>query len=449
MLLPFFGLIALGALQLVPLPASLHAALAPGSAELWHPEEPTAASVLGSGWRPISVHPTATLESVTLGLGLLSLVALAGPAMREGRWRRVSIVSVVLGGLTVAAYGVVARVAFGPLLYGRFAVPTVTPFGPFVSKNHFAGYVGMITFLALGLGIALVKRERGRASPLGWVTRPGADRALFAFGAAATMALSVLVSQSRGGALALLAGSIVFWLLRSRGAPLGRRGALAAACVGAVVVGMWTVLPAEAKQRLVGILGSPDVSGQYRLGVWRDALSAFRHSPWLGQGIGVFEDALPRFKTVAGHLRVEHAENELLELLVEGGLVASLLAGLAVVGVVRSVMRKVADRPMAPTKGEVAGALAGLAALLTHSVFDFSLHVPATLTMAAFLLAVVLAGQFREGSRAGRAPGVLALLVLASALAVSVRTGPTRPLPTQRSSRHSPSGRQPSLHGCI
>ena len=242
------------------------------------------------------------------------------------------------------------------------------------------------------------------------------------------MALSVLVSQSRGGALALLAGSIVFWLLRSRGAPLGRRGVLAAACVGAVVVGMWTVLPAEAKQRLVGILGSPDVSGQYRLGVWRDALSAFRHSPWLGQGIGVFEDALPRFKTVAGHLRVEHAENELLELLVEGGLVASLLAGLAVVGVARSVMRKVADRPVAPTKGEVAGAVAGLAALLTHSVFDFSLHIPATLTVAAFLLAVVLARQFREGSGAGRAPGVLAVLVLTSALAVSLRTRVRREL---------------------
>ena len=67
MLLPFFGLIALGALQLVPLPASLHAALAPGSAELWHPEEPTAASVLGSGWRPISVHPTATLRERDAG----------------------------------------------------------------------------------------------------------------------------------------------------------------------------------------------------------------------------------------------------------------------------------------------------------------------------------------------------------------------------------------------
>ena len=40
-------------------------------------------------------------------------------------------------GLLVAVYGIVARVAYGPRLFGFLAVPTVSPFGPFVSKNHF------------------------------------------------------------------------------------------------------------------------------------------------------------------------------------------------------------------------------------------------------------------------------------------------------------------------
>src|ERR1700741_5516981 len=37
-------LMALGFIQLMPLPAGLHAILAPGSAKVWHPDEPAAAA---------------------------------------------------------------------------------------------------------------------------------------------------------------------------------------------------------------------------------------------------------------------------------------------------------------------------------------------------------------------------------------------------------------------
>ena len=46
---------------------------------------------------------------------------------------------VVVGGSAVAAFGVVARGLFGRCVR-TIPVPTVSPFGPFVSKNHFSGY---------------------------------------------------------------------------------------------------------------------------------------------------------------------------------------------------------------------------------------------------------------------------------------------------------------------
>ncbi len=51
---------------------------------------------------------------------------------------------------------------------------------------------------------------------------------------------------------------------------------------------------------------------RYRVGIWRDSLRLAVASPLVGTGFGAFEDAIPRFKTVAGDLRVEHAENDYL-----------------------------------------------------------------------------------------------------------------------------------------
>ena len=200
---PLFGLVGLAALQLVPIPPALHVLIAPGSHSLWHPSEPAAAAVLGSGWRPISVHPSATIEWTGWAAGLLALSSLAAPALRQRRLLVRAAMAVIAGGLVVAVYGIIARTLFGPLLFGRIAVPTVSPFGPFVSKNHFAGYVEMVALLAMGLALGFMEdAQRGRAA-LSWVGSSRAGRIVTALGVAAALALPIPVSQSRGGVLSL------------------------------------------------------------------------------------------------------------------------------------------------------------------------------------------------------------------------------------------------------
>lgn len=432
---PLFGLLALGALQLVPLPPLLHRTLAPGSAELWHPEETAAAVVLGGGWRPVSVHPAVTRAAVAWGFGLLSLTSLALPALKDRHRRRRAIAIVVGGGLGVAIYGVLARIAFGPLLFGQWPVPTVTPFGPFVSKNHFAGYVAMCALLGLGLAFSLADSRRREASPMSWIGGPRAGRALVAFGVVVTLALSVLVSQSRGGTLALAVGTAAFFLLRAQDRT-ARRGRVAAVVVLVVLAALLWVLPEDARKRLVGLSGPPDASGAYRLALWQDALTAFRASPLVGQGLGAFEDALPRYKSAAGELRVEHAENEGLELLVEGGLLAGILAGLTLVLATRKVLAGRRDHGQGPTSEVVAGAAAGLATLLTHSLFDFNLRLAAGATLAAVLVACVSVGSpaapFRGVTRVG-VTGQLALLACSLLIALAPLQTATESSPEIRS----------------
>jgi len=61
---PLVGFAAVGLVQLVPLPPSVHALVAPGTHAVWHPAAVAAADVLGAGVHPVSLDPESTLRSV-------------------------------------------------------------------------------------------------------------------------------------------------------------------------------------------------------------------------------------------------------------------------------------------------------------------------------------------------------------------------------------------------
>ena len=101
----------LGALQLVPLPAGVHHALAPGSAAVWHPAEPAAAAVLGYGMQPVSLYPDATLRWLAFSAALVGL-ALAARLALHTRERLLLVAGTITGsGLLLALYALAARLS--------------------------------------------------------------------------------------------------------------------------------------------------------------------------------------------------------------------------------------------------------------------------------------------------------------------------------------------------
>jgi O-antigen ligase len=339
----------------------------------------------------------------------LSLALLAAPALARASNAILAVRVVVAGGVGVSAYGILARGRFGSLLYGRIPVPTVSPFGPYVSKNHFAGYVGMVALLALGLAVGLARRRGGRD----WMSSRGAGGVVLALVAALAMALGVLVSLSRGGAISLAAGVLAFAALRVR----ERRGdgkvgpllpSLAVALALAAL--LLLALPPGAHERLHSLADT-----SFRLDTWRDTLRLASSSPWVGLGLGSFEDAYPRFKGGHGELRVEHAENDYLETLAEAGLLG---LSLAVAALLLMAARVLAARPSSLRRDLGAGALAGLVALLVQSLFDFNLRIPSNAILAAFLASVVAAGVPVRPAAAWASRAAAAVFGLAALLAL-------------------------------
>ncbi len=393
---PLLAIWLLGAGQLVPLPRVVHRLVAPGSTAVWYPADPVAARVLGEGARPLSLDPEATARALAFAAGLVALALLAAPALRRRRVALGAAFATVAGAVVVAVYGIAARLLFGNKLFGTLAVPTVAPFGPFVSKNHFAGYVEIAACLAVGLAVGLADEARRGPEPLSWLEGRRACRAVFAWGAAAALVLAVPVSLSRGGVVSLAAGLAAFaWLrIRARGSQRMRLWKLAFAfsALAVAAAGAALVLPSEATARVRTLTGvSTDLSGGYRIGLWRDSLRLASANPFFGSGLGAYEDAIPRFKSDAGNLRIEHAENDLLELLADSGAVGVALAGLLAFGAIGAMLRRLRHEPHRLSRGLRAGALAGVVALLVHSLFDFNLRIPSNALLFVLLAAFALA----------------------------------------------------------
>jgi O-antigen ligase len=438
---PVAGLWLLAIAQLVPLPVALHQLVAPGSAVVWHPDVPQAAAVLGSGPRPISLHPEATRRSLAFATGLLSLALLAAPALRERRLLLRASIAIVAGGVLVAVYGLVARLVFGTKLYGIWSVPTVAPFGPFVSKNHFAGYVELAALVAVGLATGLANEARRGPGALSWIDSRRARWVVVAWGAAAILILAVPVCLSRGGVVSLGAGLAAFaglQLWSRREARLSLRRLLAFAAAAALgLAALVYVLPAESRDRVLTLAGvTTEQSGSYRLAVWRDTLRLAASSPWLGSGFGAYRDALPRFKIAAGHLSVEHAENDYLEWLAENGLVGAMLLGALAILFLTRGLRGAAGASSRLARGLATGATAGLVAIGVHSAFDFNLRIPSNTLLCMVLVAMVLAVPAEGGARRPWVIGGLAITAtLASALITPWTVPRIDPGPLMRAAR--------------
>ena len=416
---PLAAFLAIPALQLVPLPDAVHAVVAPGSHAVWHPAEPAVVAVLGAAPRPVSVDPDSTLRALALTGGLALLAVLAATALSRPVPAARAAGAVAACGFALSAYAILARARFGALLYGTIAVPTVTPFGPFVSKNHFAGFVAMGTLLVAGLALGLADGGRSRGGD--WTTGPRAGGVILSLVAALSMALAGLASLSRGGAIALAAGGACFVALvmrkgRSTGAGLVPSLALAGS-LGLVLVAL---VPVEAHGRLRSLSGA-----SFRVDTWRDSLRLAASSPVLGQGLGAFHDAYPRFKRGHGIVRVEHSENDYVETLAETGVpgLALALAGLALL--LAAAGRGIAGGGDRTVRGIATGAVAALVALAVHSAVDFNLRIPSNAALAA-LVAAFAAGAAGLRPRPLPRAAAFGLAVLAVALlGAAVRLPPS------------------------
>jgi putative inorganic carbon (hco3(-)) transporter len=395
------AIVIAASLQLVPLPERLLEILSPAATrflaqyDLAYALASTGAGELRSlptsaPAHPLSIDPPATLIGLAF-LVALGLLFLGLPAILSGRHARRVADGVLVLGLVLAFIGLVQKAAGDGAIYGFWRPLSVgDPFGPFVNKNHFAGW--MLLALPLGLGrfcerLAGVRREVRPAwrNQLMWFSSLEASRLILSGVALLVMGLSVVMTMSRSGIASLTIALGLLVLLVAR-AGMGRGRILALAYVGGLLSASIGWAGADAVgHRFTASIG-PDLIE--RSTAWGDAIAVTRDFPLTGTGLNTYGTATILYQSPELTQYYSAAHSDYLQLAAEGGLLLGLPALAIVATFVRALRSRLRQRDDAFWLR--AGAAVGLVAIALQELVEFSLQIPANTALFVVVAAIAI-----------------------------------------------------------
>jgi O-antigen ligase/tetratricopeptide (TPR) repeat protein len=387
--------------QLIPLPQSVLQWLAPHTARilpLWGPEgDPTLS--LGD-WSRISLTPAATRSALVMfsAYGLLFLVTIQRLRSLEDverllRWCGLSAV-------LMASFGLIQFLTTNGKYFWVYKHQYAHTFhaakGGFTNSNHFAH------FLALGIGPLIWWVQHGMSSrrrrqPGQFAHRAtGSQQFDLAKGmravALGVVLFAVLLSWSRGGAIASFLAAVIGIAVCYRASSVGIKFA---AVLGAVVLLISVCLAifgydharSELGTLTSGSLETVDRKAARRT-LWRGIAHAVPDFAAMGSGVGSHQEVYPiYFESTDAKIYFTHAENGYLQVALETGMPGGMLC-LTYIGVCGfwcvGGLRKASSSRTRVCLGAVA---ASLAASVAHSVVDFVWYVPACMALIAVLAA--------------------------------------------------------------
>lgn len=339
-------------------------------------------------WNSISADPFQTRFFTLQLLALTTVLALFYRYVNSGRRVRVLIHTIILVAAASAIFGIVRQtVQQEP----GFVLPLTKPnqgYAQFINKNHFA-YLMEMAF-GLGIGMALA-------------SGPTRERVLFYIAILVPIWTGLVLSNSRGGILAMLAQAVVaVWLVTSgvvrnkgkewRLTTLARTtmGRIALVLPLVAVIGLGTVWVGG--DDLVSNLGSlssemnHETSEATRNEIWRASWKTFLAHPMLGVGFGGYWVAVTAHHEASGKQTPQEAHNDYLELLASGGVIGVAIGIWFAVSVIRRTRANLASDSSFQRAVSFAAVL-GITGVAVHSMVDFGLHM---MINALILIALVM-----------------------------------------------------------
>ncbi|MEZ4383145.1 MAG: hypothetical protein R3A79_17590 [Nannocystaceae bacterium] len=410
------GVVAITALQCLPLPAGLREALAPGVVHQ------VTAALAGTGvdpWPSLSPTPADTALEVARLVGLTALFVVAA----QLPWR-VCAGLVAAAGAAVAGAGLLHEGLGMRKILGLYAPldidPAATPalLTTFVNPNHQADLFLLALFAAAGLLVRMRLAAREAASP---------ELKMMLWSTILVVGAALLLSLSRGALLALALAAppalLIAWLSgQDDDASPGRGGRrrrrwLARLVVAGLVAGAAAALARAGAWDELLTLRNPGQGPADKLRIAEDALALHDLAPALGVGRGAFMDLFPAVDSAPTAVLHTHLESAPATLWVEWGHLGIVL-GLGLLAAFVDAMRRAGGRSDAAARRV---ALCGLAAVAIHSVGDFSLEFIGV-AAPAVALAGALAGHGRRWPVGGA--GLVGGVLLAASLGLAIVVAP-------------------------
>lgn len=336
--------------------------------------------------RSLSFDPYSTRLILVQVISLLIYFAAVLVFTDTPKRLRLLVRTVAVFGFFLAIFGLTQSLTSPDKVYWIRELPQSQAFGPFINRHHFAGYMELALALPLGLVFTgAIEKEK---------------KFIYLF-AAGLMAVALVMTNSRGGIISLLA-ELLFLVatmgLRRRHHRKGSarrqpriksaaiKAGLALALVMALFGGVVLLGGEDALTRIVGSVNTDDPTTG-RAHFWAVTVDIIKTHPWLGIGLGGFAVVYTGYDSRNGVYRLEQAHNDYLQVLSDGGIIGAVIGLFFVVNLFRMGFTRRDSRDDF-RRGVATGAMAGCFAVLVHSFFDFTLHTPANALLFLVLAAL-------------------------------------------------------------
>jgi hypothetical protein len=362
-------------LQMVPLPPFIVKVLSPEAYRIY---EPVSGMLKGNPWIPLTVYQKGTmLESIRIiSYILFYILTLQLLSNGERLKQTVKICAWLAVGIAVLA---ILQKFSSPdkIFWFRPAPAGSSPVGPWINRSQYCGYIEMVFPLVLALSLyyrpITSSEESLRRRIVAFFTMAGGNQHLLLGFGVVVLLVSVFISLCRGGIIAVSLSLFLFFGImarkRSRYSNLFYIGVISFLILAVAWFGWEPIL-----QRFDQIFKATGELNVDRLPIWRDTLSVFKDFWLTGSGFGTFIAIFAKYKTLPGDLIFDHAHNDYLELLTDGGIVGFACAAWFVVAVLREGWKKIGRRRDRYSILVSIAALTGLIGMLIHSVSDFNMH---------------------------------------------------------------------------
>ncbi|MFP4531787.1 MAG: O-antigen ligase family protein [Desulfobacterales bacterium] len=430
-ILPLLLISGLILFQAIPLPADFVRLISPESHLIYQ----SAIGAVGDArWIPISVYPKATLQEFLRFSTYVLFYAAAVQFLSNAALLKRSLAVTAGFGALLAFFVIIeffTRILSYPLphdkiLFLRDSVHGAGSVGPYVNRNHYAGFAEMLFPLALAMFLvyrpqAALSDVKKRLTDIFFQKQASRH---FLYGTAAVLiATSLFVTLSRGGIISLtlsMTAFAVFLIFRTSQKRAGWG-------VGIVFLIVLCLTGTDAWDLIFERFGNiRNEAGEISTGrfiYWADSLEIIADFPLLGAGAGTFENIYPKYGSLSGHRVLEHAHNDYLESLATGGIMIPALMLFALAVIFRKAHQSYLRRREGYAVYLFAAALAAVFSILLHSFTDFNMQVGANGLYFFFILAIAVSAantRFRYGLPATRLKpsGVKFFIPLTAALAL-------------------------------
>jgi len=226
------------------------------------------------------------------------------------------------------------------------------------------------------------------------------NTAIFLTIAIGMMAAALMVGLSRSGLIGAAAAATTLWALSEQRLQRHGRAWLLAGIGTVVVVALFFANASAVATRIADTL-SQGLGG--RLPIWRATLPMIKDFWLTGVGGGGYERAMIVYQPAPHETYFNHAHNEYLQLLSEGGVLLAIPAVVALFAAIRGIRDRLA-RDRTPIWWVRVGAVSGLAGAAVQSLWETGLRRPSNTLLFAVLAAFALHSAAQPTRRAGDNP---------------------------------------------